>query len=232
MKRVALLLLGLLAGPVRAAEPGLAPGRYALTLRVATLADAPWFPTVRGGSTSHVLVDLSGAPEAMTQRSRVCRVDIDGGGIARIEVPPAFLAALGPREVTADTSGGRYRVDLGSDVVGYAGDGPLPTDLAQTTDWDGDGHPAATIRVHIPAIGAAQMYVVQAARLVLDGAIGTTGASGSIDVRRFEQKTLGARPGWLASKTEVRVDPTRSGFTLTAIGPEAGCDAVVAAAGG
>ncbi len=219
---IPLFLQSALAAPLLPAET-LPSGRYALEIRVATLADAPWFPTLKGGSTSHVLVDLSvgdGAPEL---RSRVCRVDVDGGKIARIEVPAAFLAAQAPRTVPADLDAGWLRVDMGLDVVGYDGTGPLPTALDATTDWDGDGKPAATILVHIPALGTAEMYVVQAAQLVLSGPIADGGAAGSVEVLRFEQATLGARPGWMAAKTQVRVDPKRSGFTLRPIAADGTC---------
>ena len=217
---IPLLLSSALATPQL---PTLPSGRYALELRVATLADAPWFPTLRGGSTSHVLVDITGGEGDTALRSRVCRVDIDGGKIARIEVPAAFLAAQVPRSVPAELGAGWLRVDLGLDVGGYAGTGPLPTDLDTTTDWDGDGKPAATILVHIPALGTAEMYVVQAAQLVLSGAIDGGGAAGTVEVVRFEQATLGARPGWMAAKTQVRVDPKRSGFTLLPIDPDGTC---------
>ncbi len=213
-----------LAGPT---DQILEPGRYALTLRVSTLADAPWFPTLRGGSTSHVLVDLTEVGGALVQRGQVCRVDIDGGAIARIEVPDAFLAAQPPREVVATVVDGTYRADLGLDIVGFSGTGALPTSLASTIDWDEDGRPAATIVVHIPAIGAAEMYVVQAAQMVIEGPVTDGGASGRIEVLRFEQATLGARPNWLAAKTQVRVDSKRSGFTLRPLPAQAGCAEVL-----
>lgn len=200
----------------------LLPGRYALVLKVATLATSPWFPTVPGASTSTVLVDLRRDGEGWTQTGRVCGVVVDGGAIARIEVPPAFLAAMTPSRVVPALEGARFRADLGLDVVGFRG-GALPGSIAETYDWDGDGRPAATIRLHIPALGAAELYVVQAAHVVLDGTITASGVRGGIEVRRFEQETLGASPAWLAAKTHMTVDLPRSGFTMVPVAPDATC---------
>lgn len=200
----------------------LMPGRYVLVLKVATLATAPWFPTVPGASTSTVLVDLVREGDGWLQTGRVCGVQIDGGAIARIEVPPAFLAAMTPSRVVPSLDGAHFRADLGLDVVGFRR-GSLPTSLDETYDWDGDGRPAATIRLHIPAIGDAELYVVQAAHVILDGTVTATGIRGGIEVRRFEQDTLGATPSWLAAKTRMTVDLGRSGFTMAPVAPETTC---------
>lgn len=216
----------LLATAIAAPAPPLAPGRYGLVIQVATVADTPWFTAVRGSSTSRAIVELDYTASGLRQRQRVCAVSIDGRALARIEVPPAFVAALPERDLSVATPGDGYVVDLGLDVVGFEGDGPLPTSIAGTTDWDGDGHPAATIRLHLPAFGAAELYVVQAARLVLTGVRSGEGVDGTVTVGRFEQATLDARPAWLAMQTRVRVDETRSWFRLRPLPDGAGCEEI------
>lgn len=211
-----------------AAAEGLPPGRYALAVDVVTRAELPWFPPTRGGSRSDVLVDLAWEEGVLVQRGRVCRVDIDAGRLATIEVPPAFLAALKPTRAEVVVEGGRYRADLGVETVGFVGD-ILPADAASAADWDGDGRAGATIKLRIPAIGAAEIYVAQVAHLVLSGHLVEGEVRGGIEVRRFEQVTLGAKPGWLAARSRVTVDVPRSGFVLRPIGADAGCGEVLAA---
>ncbi len=208
----------------------LASGSYALSIRVSTVANAPWLPTIRSTSTSRVLVELEEADGQWSQTAKVCRVDIDAGRLARLEIPDAFVAALAIRYSTPIIADGHYRVDLGLDRVGFIGD-TLPTRADQAGDWDGDGFPAATVRVRFGGIGGGQLFIAQAAWFVLDGIVTERGATGKLEVLRFEQRTLGGNPGWLATETTLSADPTRSSFNLEPLVAGAGCADVLARVG-
>lgn len=206
----------------------LVAGRYALALRIATTAEAGWLPTVRSVSTSRVLVDLSEEAGVWRQSTRVCAVDTVGSKLARIEVPPMFIAAIPPKVVVTRVVDGGFYADMGLDSVGFVGD-VMPASIAEAPDWDHDGHPAATVRAKVTVLGGGELYVAQAAWLVLDGRVTEGGAEGPLRVRRFEQRTYGADPGWLAMETKLTADDSRSTFQLIRIAADAGCAEVIAA---
>lgn len=203
-------------------------GRYALAIRIATTAEASWLPTVRSVSTSRVLVDLRLEGIEWRQSGRVCAVDIVGSRVARITVPAPFVAAIPAKTVTPRLTDGGYYADMGLDSVGFVGD-VMPATLADAPDWDHDGHPGATVHAKVTVLGRGELYVAQAAWLVLDGQVKDGGATGALRVRRFEQRTYGADPDWLALDTRLTADETRSSFDLIPIAADAGCDEVIAA---
>lgn len=206
----------------------LAAGRYALAIRIATTAEASWLPTVRSVSTSRVLVDLRQEGGLWRQEGRVCAVDIVGSRVARITVPAPFIAAIPPKTVTPRMKDGGFYADMGLDSVGFQGD-VLPATLADAPDWDHDGHPGATVLAKVAVLGRGEIYVAQAAWLVLDGQVKDGGATGPLRVRRFEQRTYGADPEWLALDTRLSADESRSSFDLIPIAPDADCEDVIAA---
>ena len=75
--------------------------------------------------------------------------------------PDKFVAALAkhtyPIQIERDAQGWRYRADLGVERIGYradSADGKLPTKIDDPAvyDWDGDGHPGATLRLSVPLL--------------------------------------------------------------------------------
>jgi hypothetical protein len=218
------MLLAALLSPALADE--LPEGRYALAIRISTIAEAAWLPTLRSTSTSRVLVELHRDGDGWTQTARVCAVDIAGSRVAQIEVPAPFIAAMPVKTQAPTQHDGRFEADLGLDQVGFVG-----TVLPETPppDWDGDGHPGATVHARVAVLGGGDLYVAQAAWLELDGTVADGGARGRLRVHRFEQRTYGATPDWLAIQTKLSADEAKSSFVLLPLGAEAGCPEVIAA---
>jgi hypothetical protein len=167
----------------------------------------------------------------------VCAARFEGAvpGV-RVEMPPRFVAALGahsyPIALWSDGGGWSYRADLGVEYVGWRrdDDAPLPgrADDPRIYDWDGDGRPAATIRVSLPIVPLGELYVVQRAHSVLRGrVVGAGRIEGWIDVPLFEQAVVAARPGFLRRSPRATQDPGRSRFLLERVPAGATCGDVV-----
>jgi hypothetical protein len=70
--------------------------------------------------------------------------------------------------------GWQYRADLGVERIGYRNDGeednlPSKIDDPAVSDWDGDGHPGATLQLTIPLLPSGELYVVQRGQSILTG---------------------------------------------------------------
>lgn len=230
MRAAVLLALGLVSA-AEAAVP-LAPGTYRLEMRVASHATIPLLGESGSTTVSVAIVWIRDAGGVLEQTHRVCDARLEGAvPLFRIEMPAAFVAALGthtyPIALAGDEDGWRYRADLGVETVGWhADDGALPTRLddPRVYDSDGDGRPAATLRLTIPIAPDGELYVVQRGHSVLDGrVVAADRIEGSVDVRRFEQAVVKARPGFLARSPDVTQDPARSRFVLARVADGAEC---------
>jgi hypothetical protein len=75
------------------------------------------------------------------------------------------------------------------------------------------------------------LYVVQRGHSILNGRIVQTGrVEGSIETRLFEQRVLGAWPGFLNQSAEVQPDPKESRFILSQIADGSSCESLRGAA--
>ncbi len=231
-------VLVLAAGPPVAraeVDPGLRPGAWALRLETATTAIVPVLGATRGGSISVSAVTVDAGPDGSLRFThRPCTVEMVGaGGRARMSVSPSFVAAIPAKTTAARLTAEGWRIDLGLDVVGYdpavAAAPPRAPDHPAIRDFDADGHPGATVRLDVPVLGAVELYVAQAAHVVLErGRPAAGGLRGQVRTLRFEQSTLGASHKLFAANPEIRPDPARSSFLLApAAGP--GCPAALAA---
>jgi hypothetical protein len=229
------LVLAALAARVDAAP--LVPGAYRLELRYVSHAALPLIGAVRSATVSTSLVHVAGHDGSLAQTHRVCDARFEGAvpGV-RIEMPPAFVTALGahtyPITLTADDAGWRYHADLGVEYVGWHRDdsAPLPErpDGPGVYDWDGDGRPAATLRIRLPIAPAGELYVVQRAHSVLDGRlVAPDRVEGRIHVLQFEQAVIGARPGFLRRAPNATQDAERSRFALWRVEDAVACDDLV-----
>lgn len=226
-----------LAAPRRPAQAdaGLGPGAWALRLETATTAIVPVLGPTRGGSVSVSAVTVDAAPDgALRFTHRPCAVEMVGAsGRARMSVSPAFVAAIPAKTTAARLTPEGWRIDLGLDVVGYdpaaAPAPPRAPDHPAVRDFDADGRPGATVRLEVPVLGSVELYVAQAAHVVLEaGRPDGRGLAGQVRTLRFEQSTLGASHKLFAANPEIRPDPARSSFRLApASGP--GCPAALAA---
>ncbi len=229
--RLATFVVLAVAGAVQAAVP-LAPGTYRLEMRVASHATIPLIGESGSTTVSIALVDLRMRDGALEQTHRVCDARLDGAlPIFRIEMPPRFIDALGthtyPVAVSEAVDGWDYRADLGVETVGWrADDGALPTSIddPRVYDSDGDGAPAATLRLTIPIAPDGELYVVQRGHSILDGrVVSPDRVEGRVDVRVFEQAVVKARPGFLRRSPDVTQDPEKSRFVLERVADGAAC---------
>jgi hypothetical protein len=156
-------------------------------------------------------------------------------------VPEKFVASLAkpryPIQLEQDEHGWRYHADLGIERIGYTaapGHDTLPSriDDPSVFDWDGDGHPGATLELSVPLLPLGTLYIVHTGRSVLDGRITERGTiEGGRDVQRFPQRVLGARPRFLHRSPEIHADPKASRFTIIPVAASPTCRALTTARG-
>jgi hypothetical protein len=226
--RIAIFLI-LLTGVGRTEEDSellLPSGSYRLEMIMATVSRLPFFGNFKSASKSVSFVEVRRAGGDLVQTHQVCalRVFEDLAAIKMI-FPDKFVAALAkpiyPVQIARDAQGWRYRADLGIERIGYRGNstgGKLPTRIDDPVvyDWDGDGHPGATLKLSVPLVPEGELYVVQRGQSVLHGKVITPGRiDGDIEFRSFEQQVLGARPSFLNRSPEIEADPKRSRFSIS-----------------
>ncbi|HYQ97527.1 MAG TPA: hypothetical protein VEO92_04100 [Candidatus Nitrosocosmicus sp.] len=213
----------------------LPPGMYRLEMILASVARLPFFGTSKSASRSVSLIEVRSDRTGLLQRHEVCDFHVlQGSAMIKMVFPDKFVAALAkhsyPIQVEKDGQGWRYRADLGIERIGYkptSSEPNLPTKLDDPSvyDWDGDGHPGATLKISVPLLPDGELYVVQRGHSILNGRITGRGrVEGSIEVRSFEQRVLGAWPGFLNRSPEIVPDPAASRFTIIAIPPDSICE--------
>jgi hypothetical protein len=198
-------------------------GRYALELRVASVARVPVVGAQRSVTRSLLLVDVERQGGRLMQRQRVCHIDIQSPRV-RMTVPEAYVRALQPREYPAEIRGDEgarsYTADSGMDYVGYDPrftGGALPANRTSpgVLDSDRDGEPGATVVGHFPLFGSVRMFVAQRSHLVLRGRrVAADRVEGRIEVLALEQRMLGASNRLFNRDLTVQPDPSASGFTM------------------
>jgi hypothetical protein len=239
-----LLCGGLLAlsTPVPAQEENiLPPGMYRLEMIMASTTKIPFFGSSKSASKSVSLVEIRRDGSGPIQSHRVCDFRVlEDSKMIKMIFPDKFIAALAnhtyPIRLEKDAQGWQYRADLGVERIGYRGgsaDDKLPTKIDDPAvyDWDGDGHPGATLQLSIPLLPTGELYVVQRGHSTLKGRVTQPGRiEGNIDVRNFEQRVLGAWPSFLAKSPDIEPDPKESRFILSAIPAGTTCAELRAAA--
>jgi hypothetical protein len=211
-------------------------GTYLLELHQGTLGKVPILGEIKGGSRALLRVEIGrDAAGVLRHRQTTCKVSLGGAGDkARVRVGPQFVSSLAQREVVVDYGGedGRYRVDLGVELLGF--DGPLDWNLPVAitdpgvVDSDHDGHPGATIEVEVPLLGVVELYIAQRAHMRLEGNQGVDGViRGKVEMPRFEQRTLAASHPMFESSPDLRPDPGRSHFVLRPVPPGSTCSEIV-----
>lgn len=231
------LVLLLAAAPAAGSGEPLPPGTYRLEMRVGAHTAIPLLGATETAtvSVSRAVIERNGT--RLRQTHQVCSVRFEGGvPIVRLSMPPSFIALLGapsyPVALRYADDAWRYAADLGVERVGYRpadGGDALPRSAAdpRVVDADGDGHPGATLRLTIAGLADGELYVVQRGHSALDGRVVARGhAEGRIAVHFFEQELLGAAPGFLARRPDVRLDPTRSTFRLVRVADGTPCAAL------
>lgn len=234
---VVLLLSSLILTGVSAAqaENPLPPGMYRLEMILASIARLPVFGLSKSASRSVSLIEVRSNATGLLQRHEVCDFHVlQDSAMIKMVFPDKFVAALAqhsyPIQVEKDAEGWRYRADLGIERIGYkptSTESSLPTkvDDASVYDWDGDGHPGATLKISVPLLPDGELYVVQRGQSILNGRITRPGrVEGTIEVRSFEHRVLGAWPRFLNRSPEIVPDPDASRFTMIAIPQDSVCE--------
>ena len=212
-------------------------GRYALTVHSVTRTRLPFIGWTSSETTSDVLVEIrDGDDGARWQRQEVCDVRVSSrGASARVVIPDAFVASLPVKQIPIELTPGPdgtviYRADLGVDDVGFdsalaRGRVPRTLDDPGVVDSDGDGKPGATIRIEVPVLGRAELYVVQRGSMILDGALlAEGGVAGTVTLGPVEQHTVAASNNLLVSSPRIEPVSAESWFRLTPVAPTAGCN--------
>jgi hypothetical protein len=221
-------------------ESVLPPGTYRLEMIMASISRLPFFGTSKSASRSISLMEIRDYGGQLIQSHNVCDFRVlDDSAMIKMIFPDNFVAALAKHtysiQLEKDAEGWRYRADLGVERIGYRpgqGDTKLPTtaDDPSVYDWDGDGKPGATLKLSVPLLPDGELYVVQRGHSVLNGRITQPGRiEGTIDVRSFEHRVLGARPGFLNKSPEIQPDPKESRFIITQVAAGSTCDSLRAA---
>ena len=234
---------GLIARVAAAQEDQLLPtGTYRLEMIMASTTKIPFFGTSKSASKSVSLVEIRRDSNGIIQNHRVCdfRVLEDSAMIAMV-FPEKFIAALAkhsyPIHLEKDGQGWSYRANLGVERIGYragGGEEKLPAKIDDPTvfDWDGDGHPGATVKLSVPLLPAGELYIVQRGQSILTGRVVQPGRiEGGLEVRHFDQRVLGAHPGFFARSPEIETNPKDSRFTLSPVPAHSTCESLRAANG-
>lgn len=232
-----------IASPLEAVEEtALLPGAYKLEMIMASTTRVPLFGSSKSASKSVSLVEIRRDGNGLVQNHQVCDFRVlEDSKMIKMIFPEKFIAALAkhtyPIQLEKNAEGWRYRADLGIERIGYRANGteeklPNKIDDPAVYDWDGDGHPGATLQLSIPLLPTGQLYVVQRGQSILTGHIMQPGKiEGHIEVRHFDQKVLGAWPGFLAKSPEIEPNPKESRFTLSPIATGTTCESLRAVNG-
>ena len=212
-------------------------GTYRLEMIMATVSRLPFFGSSKSASKSVSLLEIRKAETGLVQSHRVCDFRVlEDSAMVKMVFPDKFVAALAkhayPIQLEKNAQGWRYRADLGMERIGYradSGDGKLPTKIDDPAvyDWDGDGHPGATLRLSVPLLPDGELYVVQRGQSVLSGRVVKPGRiDGEIEVRTFEHRVLGARPSFLNRSPEIEPDPKGSRFSIGPVPTGTTCESL------
>ena len=237
--RIAIFLI-VLPGICMAEEDAvslLPSGSYRLEMIMATISRLPFFGSSKSASKSVSLVEVRRAGADFVQSHQVCAFRVlENSALIKMIFPDKFVAALAKPtysiQIERDAQGWRYRADLGVERIGYradSADGKLPTriDDPAVYDWDGDGHPGATLKLSVPLLPEGELYVVQRGHSLLSGKISTPGRiDGAIEVRSFEHRVLGARPSFLNRSPEIEPDPKGSRFSMSPVPTGTTCESL------
>ncbi|HXV80910.1 MAG TPA: hypothetical protein VEG60_13615 [Candidatus Binatia bacterium] len=228
----------LLAGTGRAEEGSVLPlpsGRYRLEMIMTTVSRLPFFGSSKSASKSVSLVEVRRAGADLVQTHQVCAFHVlEDSALIKMIFPDKFVAALAKPtysiQIKKDGQGWYYRADLGMERIGYRSNGAdskLPTKIDDPAvyDWDGDGHPGATLKLSVPLLPEGELYVVQRGHSLLSGRINSPARiDGGIEVRSFEHRVLGARPSFLNRSPEIEPDPKGSRFSMNPVPPGTTCE--------
>lgn len=166
--------------------------------------------------------------------------------IATTTVPQAFVDHLPAKDVplvlTQDAAGAwRFTGDMQPQDVGWtrqrytpAPGAPVPQDKSHPAvlDFEGDGHPGATVHLDAPLFGDIEIYVVQTAHTLLAAPVGDARIiEGHANPKGFGQRTIGASNRLFVSNPDITLDPAQSSFRMARVPAGTGCAALAKGTG-
>jgi hypothetical protein len=232
------IFLILLPSVSMAEEDSVLPlGTYRLEMIMATVSRLPFLGSSKSASKSVSVVEVRREGAELLQSHQVCEFRVlEDWAVVKMVFPDKFVAALAkhtyPIQIERGAQGWRYRADLGMERIGYRADSaqdrlPIKIDDPTVYDWDGDGHPGATLRLSVPLLRNGELYVVQRGHSVLHGKVITPGRiDGDIEFRSFEHRVLGAQPSFLNRSPEIEADPKRSRFSISPVPSGTTCESL------
>ena len=211
-------MLSLLLLLPAAAEPPDLTGDWEITLSMVVSAKIPVFGPTEITTRTTLLAHIDG-----TQQSHVtCRVEPSSPlRVVTTVIPESFIRNIAVKHypITVDEAG-RYRADFGAQHIAYdpalsGGQPPSEADDPAVLDWEGDGHPGATIHLETPLFGRSEVYITQLAHTRLVGQVQDADTiAGGVDVVAMKQRSIGASPAMFASNPEATSLPEKSGFAM------------------
>ena len=173
------------------------------------------------------------------QHHKTCRIEPHSSlKVVQTSIPASFVAPMPDKEYPLQltpTASGAWQVaaDFGPQHIAYdpARSGGRPPETAEDPallDWEGDGHPGATIHLSVPVFGQVEVYIAQLAHTRLRGTIQPDGQAiqGMLEVLALQQRSVGASPGVFASNPQVTNIPERSTFSMKRVAPGTTCAAL------
>jgi hypothetical protein len=231
-------LFALAWGSAAVAPPPSPAGTWRLEMDIVTESTLPVIGKTAVTTRSVALVRVEGQPGSWTQSQEVCDVAVlDNIPMSKTTIPQAFIRATPAQRygITLTERDGAwwYRADPGPSAVGFDPQVtrwvvPKSPDAAGVLDFDGDGHPGATVVVQVPVLGRVEVYVAQAGHTVLEGPMVDGVIEGRPQVLRMDQETLGASHSALARSQRPTLLAAESRFKMvrvpdgTICGAEAG----------
>jgi hypothetical protein len=151
---------------------------YAMELTVALALKVPVLGEVRTLSRSLLLAEHVEAEGGLFHEQHLCAVEVeDNIRFSETEITEQFVQNIvhkrAPLVIREEEGRETFAWNPSLVEVGYqVGGGALPQSIEdpRVFDWDKDTHPAATLLLHIPMLGAVEVYVVQRNDLRLSGA--------------------------------------------------------------
>lgn len=237
-----------LAGPVPATtvsapsssstsvEPPALAGDYVMVVQTSTRSRVPVAGTTDVITRSLVRVQLRQKDQSWTQEHKVCAIDIWTDTRAETVLPDAFIASLPvkryPVTLERGAGGWAYTATPEPNFIGYdpaVSGGALPERRsdAGVLDFDGDGHPGATVLLDVPVLGSVRMYIVQKGHSRYHGELKPDGSiEGRIEVLETAQVTLGASVPLFAASPTITPVPAGSRFRLVPVDESETCSSL------
>ena len=209
-------------------------GTWKLELMGTNEVELPVVGINRVRSHQIMLVQVQGG-QSLIQKHDVCSLQVDSDkAVIETIIPEPWIAALPDKEYpiqleqAADGSWS-YTADLLPLRIGFdpaVTDDALPTDIDSpgVVDWDGDGKPAATIYLDLSMFGHVELYLVQAANTLLEGAVvSKDSVQGSLLLPELRQRTIGGSNRLFVTNPRVTPYPPESTFSMVRVAEGSTC---------